>query len=72
MIAELTKFANEFKDDDDEPSLMQKIKEASRSIDITQEKVDELQEEIDRVVKMFYLQMKVKGQLKPLKDDYFI
>ena len=34
--------------------------------------IEDLQAEIVRVVKLFYLQMKVKGQLKAYKEDYFI
>lgn len=66
------KFASEFKDDEDEPSLLEKISKASKEYLLTDDHIEGLQEEIERVVKMFYLHMKVKGQLKPYKDDYFI
>ncbi len=39
---------------------------------ITDPQIEVIQSEIERVVKMFYLQMKVKGNLKALKDDYFV
>jgi hypothetical protein len=34
-------------------------------------KVTELEEEIERMNKMFFLQMKIKGYLKEFSDDYF-
>lgn len=36
------------------------------------DQIEALQAETERVVKMFYLQMKVKDQLRPLKEDYFV
>jgi hypothetical protein len=33
---------------------------------------DELQKDIERMLKMFYLQMRVKGLLKEFRDDYFV
>jgi hypothetical protein len=65
-------FARDFKDDEDEPSLLEKIKNAAQAKEFSSQDAQNLQEEIQRVVKMFYLQMKVKGHLKPLKEDYFI
>ncbi len=72
MIKELITFASEFQDDEDEPNLLQKIKQASQQYMMTEHQIEALQEEIRRVVKMFYLQMKVKNNLKPLRDDYFV
>jgi hypothetical protein len=34
--------------------------------------IADLNSDFDRMLKMFYLQMKVKGYLKEFKDDYFI
>lgn len=34
--------------------------------------IDNLSLEVGRVLKMFYLHMKVKGQLKPFREDYFV
>jgi len=31
-----------------------------------------VESDIERMLRMFYLQMKVKGMLKEYKDDYFI
>ena len=39
---------------------------------MAEHKIDDLTQEIERVVKMFYLQMKVKGNLKAYKEDYFV
>lgn len=39
---------------------------------VTDEEIEQVQSEIERVVKLFHLQMKVKGMLKPFKDDYFV
>ena len=72
LIKELVAFAQDFKDDEDEPSLLEKIRTASQDYLLKTSQIQGVQSEIERVVKMFYLQMKVKGHLKPLKDDYFV
>lgn len=72
LIKELVQFAHEFKDEDDEPSLIEKIKNASGEFMMREDQIENLQAETNRVIKMFYLQMKVKGLLKPLKEDYFV
>jgi hypothetical protein len=51
----LINFASEFKDEEDDPSLLDKIKKSSQSSMIRDRLIAELQTEIDRVVKMFYL-----------------
>lgn len=61
LINELVNFANEFKDEEDDPSLLERIKTASGQFLLRDDQIDALQEEIERVIKMFYLQMKVKG-----------
>jgi hypothetical protein len=38
----------------------------------SEEEIDNLNKEVERMLKMFYLDMKVKGLLKPTKDDYFV
>ena len=35
------------------------------------EEVALLEEELERMNQMFFLQMKIKGHLHPYKDDYF-
>ncbi len=55
LIKELVAFASEFKDDEDDPNLLEKIKKASQTYMITDSQIASLQAEIDRVVKMFYL-----------------
>jgi len=75
LVQELIKFANEFKedeDDDKEIPLLAKVKSICGEQLATDDHIANVQREIERVVKLFHLQMKVKGQLKPLKDDYFI
>ena len=72
LINELVSFAQDFKDDEDEPNILQKIKTASQDYLLKPSQIAEIESEMERVVKMFYLQMKVKGHLKALKDDYFV
>jgi hypothetical protein len=40
--------------------------------EISDSVIDSLSKEVNRVLKMFYLHMKVKGQLKPFREDYFV
>ena len=72
LVAELITFANTFKDDEDEPNVLEKLKELSLSQRPTREDVESVESELERVLKMFYLQMRVKGHLKPYKEDYFV
>ena len=72
LISELVKFASEFKEDEDDPSILDKVKKASEDYLLKESEIEALQEEVERVVRMFYLQMKVKWHLKPFKEDYFI
>ena len=39
---------------------------------VEQEKIDLVEDEIQRMLRMFYLHMRVKGMLKEFKDDYFV
>ena len=55
LINELVKFASEFKDEEEDPSLLEKIKKASTEFLMRDDHIEELQAEVDRVVKMFYL-----------------
>jgi hypothetical protein len=55
LIKELVAFTTDFNDDEDEPNLLEKIKKASETYMITDDQIADLQAEIDRVVKMFYL-----------------
>jgi hypothetical protein len=34
--------------------------------------VSEIDRDIERMLKMFYLQMRVKGMLNEFRDDYFV
>jgi hypothetical protein len=75
LVAELVKFATEFKEDEDdesETSLIEKVKKICGEQMVTDTQIEYMQGEIERVVKLFHLQMKVKGQLKQFKDDYFV
>lgn len=51
---------------------MDRVRKAAGEQLLREDEVEAVQGEIERVVRMFYLQMKVKGMLKPLKEDYFI
>ena len=42
LIAELETFANEFKDDEEDPSLLEKIKKASTNNMMREDQIDEL------------------------------
>jgi hypothetical protein len=33
---------------------------------------EDVDRDVDRMLKMFYLQMRVKGMLNELRDDYFV
>lgn len=72
LVEELTTFASNFKDDEEEPSLLEKLAAILKSRTAPKDSVIALEEEMERVLKMFYLQMRVKGHLKPYKDDYFV
>jgi len=37
-----------------------------------QAQIDLVEAEIERMLRMFYLHMRVKGMLKEFKDDYFV
>ena len=52
-------------------SLPQRIRDAVFSTDQNADH-DLLEAEIERMMKMFYLEMRVKGCLNELKDDYFV
>ena len=39
---------------------------------INLEAAHRLEKDIERMLKMFYLQMKVQGMLKEYKEDYFV
>lgn len=53
LIGELVKFASEFKEEDDEPSVLDKIKAAAE--DFLLKDTAAIDDEVERVVKMFYL-----------------
>jgi len=72
LVDELITFATNFKDDEEEPSLLEKLAAILKSRTAPKDSVIALEEEMERVLKMFYLQMRVKGHLKPYKDDYFV
>jgi hypothetical protein len=65
LVTELIQFSNTFKDDEDEPSILE-------SQTPTRDEVEQVESELERVLRMFYLQMRVKGHLKPYKEDYFV
>jgi hypothetical protein len=44
----------------------------SRGDEVSQEEVAGMEREIDRVIKMFYLHMRVNGLIKHQKEDYFV
>ena len=71
-MSQLIRFAETFKDDEDEPSIIEKLRVALKLEIISNHDMKQLESEIERTLKMFYLQMRVKGNLKPYKDDYFI
>lgn len=71
MISELVAFAQDFKDEDDDLSIIDKIKNTACERMVPEHTIGDLCREIERVVKMFYLSAKVKGQLKQYKEDYF-
>ena len=50
--------------------LMQKVEKALRD-EMSLEEIKELDTDMNRMLKMFYLEMRVKGQLREYKDDYF-
>ena len=68
LIRELVEFARNFRDEEEQQSVMDKIEGLVRS---GEEKGGVEEEEIERVVKMFQLKMQVKGMMKPYKEDYF-
>ena len=68
MIQELFTFVEEFEEDEEvSVSLLEQIRANMQSNDLSA-----LEEDIDRVLKLFYLRMKVQGKLKGHKEDYFI
>jgi hypothetical protein len=72
LVTELIQFSNTFKDDEDEPSILEKLKDLLKSQTPTRDEVEQVESELERVLRMFYLQMRVKGHLKPYKEDYFV
>ena len=52
-------------------SLPQRVRDAVFSTDPDSDH-SPLETEIERMLKMFYLEMRVKGCLNELKDDYFV
>ena len=72
LITELISFAKTFKDDDDDPSVLERLRHALQAKDMFRDDVESVEKEVERVLKMFYLQMRVKGHLKPFKEDYFV
>ncbi len=39
---------------------------------INEGSIQKIENDVDRVIKMFYLQMRVKGLIKEFKEDYFV
>ena len=61
--------------DDDEPEVTAPKVSLVTSVDkVLQENKGEkdLDRDIERMLKMFYLQMRVKGLLNEFRDDYFV
>lgn len=68
LASKYLEFVDSYDEFDDELTLRELIKEAiQRNDDL--ESLDELSR---RVAKMFYLQMKIQGNLRPFKRDYFM
>jgi hypothetical protein len=61
LIQELINFASEFKDDEEDPSALEKLKSALGASEIEDKEIKSLETELERVIKMFYLHMRVKG-----------
>ena len=40
--------------------------------EVSEEEVAGMEREIERVIKMFYLHMRVNGLIKEQKEDYFV
>ena len=72
LIKELLQFAQDFKDDEDDPNILEKIKHIALNLNATKEDLLTIESEQERLVKMFYLHMRVQGKLNPLKEDYFV
>ena len=51
---------------------MQMLKHAAESEDMSREEALELEMEMKRLLRMFYLHMKVNGKTKDYKEDYFV
>jgi hypothetical protein len=72
LIKELLTFTNEFKDEEEDPTVLERLTKCLAQKELVQEDYEKTEREIERVIKMFYLQMRVRGQLKQYKEDYFI
>lgn len=71
LIRELMEFARGFKDDPEEEGVMERVKRVSGKKEVAEGEIEEVEKEVERVLKMFYLQMRVQGKLKEFKEDYF-
>lgn len=61
--------------DDDEPEVTAPAVNLFSRVDkvlLDNKGEKDLDRDIDRMLKMFYLQMRVKGLLNELRDDYFV
>jgi hypothetical protein len=59
LIKELIQFAQDFKDDEDEPNALERIRKVALSYDTGLDEARSLEEELERLIKMFYLHMRV-------------
>jgi hypothetical protein len=72
LLKELVTFAKEFKDDDEHPSILDKMKDLLKKDKVEITEMEQVDKELDRIIKMFYLDMRVKGLINEFKEDYFI
>ncbi len=71
LISELFDFVQEFEEEEEGNfSLLSKITDTLDAENA--DAVRDLEEDIERVLKLFYLRMKVQNKLKTHKEDYFI
>ena len=72
MINELIAFSQNFKDDEDDANIIEKLSVVLKSKTVSEDDIAVIEKEVERVLKMFYLHMRVKGHIKAFKDDYFV
>ena len=72
LIKDLIAFASDFKEEEDEPNALEKIRHVALSNEAKAQNIQTLEEELERLIKMFYLHMRVQGKLNPFKEDYFV